>query len=198
MGKRANENLAKDGLNSICLYAMPAGRFPITKWLTMIEIMALTHLIICQYYVARGMGINRITVIPVKSSAIHKYCHCFIRTLLSDVPKHFTVYLFGLPNKTEAQSKVMCKLFPVNPWVCKRKQHIILNIFPVSIFHFNLIYQHYIFCKTHFRILTSMEVIYSVEFLQWHCHSPERFYQPHHKTPENISPSSSVSHSLVF
>lgn len=81
----------------------------------MIEIMALTHLIICQYYVARGMGINRITVIPVKSSAIQKYCHCFIRTLLSDVPKHFTAYLFGLPNKTEAQSKVMCKFFPVNP-----------------------------------------------------------------------------------
>lgn len=128
----------------------------------------------------------------------HKYCHCFIRKLLSDMPKHFTVYLFGLPNKTEAQSKVMCNLFPVNPWVCKRKQHIILNIFPVSIFHFNLIYQHYIFCKTHFRILTSVEVIYSVEFLQWHCHSPERFYQPYHKTPENISPSSSISHSLVF
>lgn len=108
----------------------------------MIEIMALTHLIICQYYVARGMGINRITVIPVKSSAIQKYCHCFIRRLLSDVPKHFTVYLFGLPNKTEAQSKVMYKFFPVNPCAVFFCILIILNIFPVSIFHFNLIYQH--------------------------------------------------------
>lgn len=58
-GESANESLANDGSNSICVYAMPAGRLPIT----MIEIMALTRFVICRHSVATGTGINRITVV---------------------------------------------------------------------------------------------------------------------------------------
>lgn len=63
VGKGANESLAKDGLNSICVYSMPAGRLPISEWLAMIEIVAVTCFVICQCSVATGDG--------------HQQVHCY-------------------------------------------------------------------------------------------------------------------------
>ena len=81
MGKRANTSLAKDGLNSICVHAMPAGRLPNMEGLAVIEIIALMRLVICRYSVAIGMGINTITVVPSKEAVIQKYGHCFLKTV---------------------------------------------------------------------------------------------------------------------
>lgn len=80
IGKRANESLAKDGPNSICVYTMPAGRLPVTEWLWLKSCLWLCF-VICQYCVARGIGINRITVMWFKAVGIQKHCHCLIQTV---------------------------------------------------------------------------------------------------------------------
>lgn len=192
MGKRANDSYI---LNSVCVCVMPAGRIPITEWLAVIEIAALTFFVTCQYSVARGAGINASRLWHSRWAEILMSCRCSSQWLV-DTPQQHKIQIFVLSNYSAFLWKAgrcasSCHLS------VQEQTNILDPVYPL--FHQNYLSLEPIYCRSLLLFsfmdfhLNGGNLSRSMSTLHGIGIQLADSYQPQHKTPENTGPSSLFS-----